>query len=49
MGWTSVFRFRAGAEVHSLLHSVQTSSEAQPASYPLGTEDSFTGVKRAVA
>jgi hypothetical protein len=30
----------------SLLHSVQTGSEAYPASYPVGTEGSSPGVKR---
>jgi hypothetical protein len=32
----------------SLLHSVQTGSEAYPASYPMGTGGSFPGSKSAV-
>jgi hypothetical protein len=35
MGWT--VRFPVGASEFSLLHSVQTVSEAHPASYPEGT------------
>jgi hypothetical protein len=30
----------------SLLHSVQTDSGTRPASYPIGTAGSYTGVKR---
>jgi hypothetical protein len=33
----------------SLLHSVQTGSEAHPASYPMGTGGSFPGGKAAAA
>jgi hypothetical protein len=35
-------------ERFSLLHNVQTSSEAYPATYPMGTGDSFPGVNRQV-
>jgi hypothetical protein len=45
-GWTAGVRFPARARDISLLHSVHTSSEAHPASYPVGTGGSFTGVKR---
>jgi hypothetical protein len=31
-----------GWERHSLFHTVQTVSEARPATYPTGTGDSFT-------
>jgi hypothetical protein len=36
-------RFPAWARDFSFLHNVQTDSEALPASYPMGTEDSFLG------
>jgi len=36
-------RVPAGAGNFSLYHSVQTGSEAHPASYPMGTTGSFTG------
>jgi hypothetical protein len=41
-GWV---RFPAGATDFSLLHSVLTGHEAHPASYPMGTGDSFSGSK----
>jgi hypothetical protein len=47
-GWTtkgSEFEFRWGQEF-SLLPVVQTGSEAHPASYPMGSGGSFSGVKR---
>jgi hypothetical protein len=33
--------FLAGARDFSLFHGVETGSEAHPASYPVGTEESF--------
>jgi hypothetical protein len=36
-------------EMFSLLNSVQTGSVTHPASYPMGTEDSFPGDKAAGA
>jgi hypothetical protein len=42
------FRFLEGQDF-SLLHSVQTGSEAHPASYPMGTRGSFPGVTAAGA
>jgi hypothetical protein len=51
MGWTtegSEFESRAGQEF-SLLHVVQTGSEALPASNPMGTGGSFPGGKPAGA
>jgi hypothetical protein len=42
---SSRVRFPAGAENFSLHHRVQNSSEAHPASYPMGTRGSFSGVK----
>jgi hypothetical protein len=36
-GWTLRVRFLTGARDFSLLNSVQIDSEAQPASYPIGT------------
>jgi hypothetical protein len=38
-------RFAAGAGNFSLHHRVQNSSGAHPASYPMGTRDSFPGGK----
>jgi hypothetical protein len=35
--WTAGVRFLEGARDSSLFHSVQTSSGAHPASYPIGT------------
>jgi hypothetical protein len=40
-------RFPVGAGNFSLHHSVQNSSGAQPASYPMGTRGSFSGDKAA--
>jgi hypothetical protein len=39
-------RFRAGAGSFSLRHRMQNGSGAHPASYAMGTRDSFPGVKR---
>jgi hypothetical protein len=39
------FDSRQGRDI-SLLYSVQTGSEAHPASYPMGTGTNFKGVKR---
>jgi hypothetical protein len=38
-------RFPAGAGNFSLHHRVQNSSGAHPSSYPMGTRDTFPGVK----
>jgi hypothetical protein len=43
--WTIDDRFPAGAGNFSLLHRVQTTSGAYPASYPMGTGGSFFGGK----
>jgi hypothetical protein len=45
MRWSEAVRFLSGAKDFTLLHFVQTGSKAHPASYSLGTEDFFTGVK----
>jgi hypothetical protein len=42
-------RLSVGAGNFSLLHRVQAGSEAHPASYPVGTGDSFPGDKAAGA
>jgi hypothetical protein len=42
-------RFQAGAGNFSLHHPVHTGSGATPASYPMGTRDSFLGGKAAGA
>jgi hypothetical protein len=42
-------RFPAGAGNFSLHHRVQNGSGAHPASYPMGTRDSFLGGKAAEA
>jgi hypothetical protein len=42
-------RFPAGAGNFSLHHCVQNGSGAHPASYPMGTRDSFPGGKAAGA
>jgi hypothetical protein len=47
-GWTALVR-PAGARDIRLLHSVQTDSGAQPASYPMATRISFPGGKAAEA
>jgi hypothetical protein len=50
-GWTtegSVFKSGWG-QTFSLLHIVQTGSGAHPASYPMGTGDSFLAGKAAGA
>jgi hypothetical protein len=41
------FESRQGAGIFSLHHRVQTGSGAYPASYPMGTRSSFSGVKAA--
>jgi hypothetical protein len=49
MGWTtkgSEFESQCGQKC-SLLHFVQTASEAHPASYPVGTGFFFPGAKAA--
>jgi hypothetical protein len=43
MNWGSEFQSRYGKDF-SPLHVIQTSSEAHPASYPMGTGGSFLGV-----
>jgi hypothetical protein len=47
--WTAGVRFPAGSIAFYLLHSVQTGSGAHPASYPMGTGDSFPEDKSAGA
>jgi hypothetical protein len=47
--WTAEIRLPAGARDFCLLNSVQTGSEALPASYPMGTGVSFRGSKAAAA
>jgi hypothetical protein len=42
MGWMTGVLVPVGATDFSPLHSAQTSSEAQPASYPMGAGGSFT-------
>jgi hypothetical protein len=44
--WTTGVQSPAGAKDYSSKHSVQTDSEAHPASYPIGTGSPFLGVKR---
>jgi hypothetical protein len=46
---SSRVRFPAGAGNFSLYHSAQNGSGAHPASYPVGTRDSFAGGKAAGA
>jgi hypothetical protein len=41
MGWSS-----SPGRVKNFLHVVQTGSGVHPASYPMGTGGSFSGVKR---
>jgi hypothetical protein len=48
-GWMAKLRFPAAARDFSLLHGVQTGSEAHPASYPMGAGGSFPGSKTAGA
>jgi hypothetical protein len=45
-GWASGVPFMAGAESFCLRHRIQTGSGAHPASYSMGTEALFSGVKR---
>jgi hypothetical protein len=42
-------RFPARSRIYSLFHSINTSSEVHPASYPVGTGCYFSGVKAAGA
>jgi hypothetical protein len=49
MGLTAEVRFSTGTREFSLLHSVQTGSEAYPASYPIGTVGSFPQGNEAAA
>jgi hypothetical protein len=44
--WTFGDRFPADSKDFSLFHSVQSGSEAHPASSPMGARSSFLGVKR---
>jgi hypothetical protein len=44
-GWTSGVRFPVEAGIFFLRHSVQTGSDAHPASYPMGTRGYFSGGK----
>jgi hypothetical protein len=48
-GWKAGFWFPAEATDFCLLHSVQTASGTHPASWPMGTGDSFPGIKAAAA
>jgi hypothetical protein len=43
--WGSKVRFLAEAGSFSLHHCIQNGSWAHPASYPMGTRDSFPGGK----
>jgi hypothetical protein len=45
--WGSRVRFPVGVGNFSLHHRVQIGSGAHPASYPMGTRDSFPGGKAA--
>jgi hypothetical protein len=47
--WTTKVRYPIGVRDFSILHSVQTGSEAHPASYPMGTWSSFLKDKVAEA
>jgi len=49
MGWIIVGLRRGGAGNFSLHHCVQTGCGPHPASYPMGTSDSFPGSKAAEA
>jgi hypothetical protein len=42
-GWIATVRFPTGGKDFSFLHSVQTGSGANPASYPVGTGCSLPG------
>jgi hypothetical protein len=46
---SSRVRFPAGAGNFSLHHCIQNGSGAHPASYPMGTRDSYPGIKAAGA
>jgi hypothetical protein len=48
-GWTTGVRLPTGTRDFSLLYSVQTGSEAHPASYPMGIGGSFPGGKETEA
>jgi hypothetical protein len=41
-GWTAGVRCQARTTYFSLVHRVQTGSEAHPASYPMGAGSSFS-------
>jgi len=41
MGWMTGVQFLAGAGIFSLCHCVHTGSGAHPASFPMGTSDTF--------
>jgi hypothetical protein len=43
MGWRAEVRFLVGKIYFSVLHSVQTSSQADPAFYLIGKEGLFPG------
>jgi hypothetical protein len=43
VGTTTGYSNPGMGKIFSLLHSVQTGSEADPASYPMGTGGSFRG------
>jgi hypothetical protein len=45
MGWMAKVRFLAKIRDFSVLHSLQTGSEAHPATYLVGTGGSFPGGK----
>jgi hypothetical protein len=45
MGWIGGVLFLSGARNISLLHRVQTAFGAHPASYPVGTGGSLSGMK----
>jgi hypothetical protein len=46
MGRTTRGRISSPGSVNNFLHVVQTGSGAHRASYPIGTVDSFPGIKR---
>jgi hypothetical protein len=48
-GWMADVQFRAEASFFPLIHSVNIGSEAQPASYPIGTGGDFPGGKTVMA
>jgi len=46
MGWMTTVSFLAGNIIFSLCHHMQTSSGAYPASYAMGSRNSFPRVKQ---